>query len=70
MFAGDAADVADFAAGAVSSDEATVEQDHRRARSIIRVPDSSAVMVYVALIVGARQRRGTVYFELLKVVVA
>ena len=49
--------------------EATVQQDHGRAGSVCRVPDTSAVVIHMALIVRGRQRRGTMRFEILEVVV-
>jgi hypothetical protein len=49
--------------------EATVQQDHGRAGSVCRVPNTSAVVIHMALIVRGRQRRGTMRFEILEVVV-
>ena len=49
--------------------EATMQQDHRRAGPVCRVPDSSTVVVHMAFIACERQGRGTMRFEILKVVV-
>jgi hypothetical protein len=49
--------------------EATMQQDHRRAGPVCRVPDSSAVMVDIALVVRDWQRRGTMRFEIPEIVV-
>jgi hypothetical protein len=49
--------------------EATMQQYHWRAGPVCCVSDSSAVVVHVALIVCDRQGRGTMRFEIPKVVV-
>ena len=49
--------------------EATMQQDHGRAGPVCRVPDSSAVVIHVALIACDRQGRGAMRLEILKVVV-
>jgi len=46
-----------------------MQQYHWRAGPVCRVPDSSAVVVHVALIVCGRQGRGTMRFEIPQVVV-
>jgi hypothetical protein len=49
--------------------EAAVEQNHRGAGSVSRVPDPSSVVFNVALATGDRQRWGAVGLELPQVVV-
>jgi len=49
--------------------EATMQQDHGRARPVCRVPDSSPVVVHVTLIAGHGQGQGAMRFEILEVVV-
>src|SRR5208282_945399 len=49
--------------------EATMQQDHGRAGPVCRVPDSSTVVVHVALIACDRQGHGAMGFETLKVIV-
>ena len=49
--------------------EATMQQDHGRAGPVCRVPNSSAVVIHVALIACDGQRRGAMRLEILKVVV-
>jgi hypothetical protein len=49
--------------------EAAMQQDHGRAGSVRCVPDSSAVVFNVALIISDRQRQGAIGFKLAEVVV-
>ncbi len=49
--------------------EAAMQKDHGRAGPECRIPDSSAVVIQVALLAGDRQGGGTMRFEILKVVV-
>src|SRR5260370_39812462 len=49
--------------------EAAMQQDHRRPGPVRGIPDSSCLMFDVAMIVGDRQRGGTVRFKLLEIVV-
>ena len=46
-----------------------MEQDYRRTRSVSRIPDPSAIMFYIALIICRRQRSGPVSFEPPEVVI-
>ncbi|MGA7394372.1 MAG: hypothetical protein WBW78_17085 [Terrimicrobiaceae bacterium] len=49
--------------------EASMQKDYGRAGAECRVPDSSAVVIRVALLACDRQGRGTMRFEIRKVVV-
>src|ERR1700733_6090016 len=46
-----------------------MEQDYRRTRSVSRIPDPSAIMFHIALIICRRQRSGPVSFEPPEVVI-
>jgi hypothetical protein len=49
--------------------ESAMQQDHGRAGPVYCVPDPSAVVFDVALIICDRQRRGAVRFKLVEVIV-